>query len=634
MSKQAKYQQIATDVLKLIGGKENISSVVHCATRLRFKLKDDSKPNREALKNHEDVIMVVESGGQFQVVIGNHVGDVYKKLLDIAGIAGQSDDAEQSSSGSVFAKFVDLVSGIFTPFLGVMAASGILKGFIALSDALNWMDKEGGTHLILSAASDSLFYFFPIAIGYTAAVKFRSSPFIGMAIGGALVHPLILGAFSASQAEGAAALHFLGIPITFMSYASSVMPAIFAVWVASYVERFFNDLFPSSVKNLFTPLLCLVIVVPLTILAIGPATTWLANLLAAGFTAIYGTAPFIAGGVMGALWQVFVIFGLHWGFVPIMINNLTMTGTDTLLPLLLPAVMAQVGAVFAVYLRARDPRIKLLAGSGVATGIFGITEPIIYAVNLPLKKPFIMGCVGGAIGGAIVGYVQAKFYSFGLITIFSFAQIIPPTGIDASFYGTVIGTVIAVGVAFLGTFLFGVPKHITNPETAQTDSTAAKTDAPAKGEALTETVVSPMAGTVIPLNQVKDETFASELIGKGCAIQPTGNEVYSPVDGYIASIFKTHHAIGLESSEGCTVLIHVGVDTVQLDGKHFTPHIQEGDKVAKGQLLLTFDREAIIAAGYDVTTPVIITNTEEYTEIVATDVTTITEKAPLLTLVK
>ena len=595
------YQELAQDILTHVGGRENIAGLTHCATRLRFRLKSREAANAEALKANPGVIMVVESGGQFQVVIGNHVAQVYSAVQSLAGLAEDApqSEASQGEKTTLFNQIIDVVSSIFTPFLGVMAASGILKGMLALSVAAGWLTTDSGSWKIWFAASDALFYFFPLVLGYTAGKKFGGSPFVTMTIGGALTHPLMINAFEAGQ--GGATETFLGIPVTFINYSASVIPIIFAAWVSCWLEKRCARLLPSAVRNFFTPLICLAVTVPLTFLLIGPAATWLSQLLAHGYQAIYALAPWLAGGVMGALWQVCVIFGLHWGLVPLMLNNLSVLGHDTLLPMILPAIMGQVGACVGVLLRTRDARMKTLAGSAATAGVFGITEPAVYGVTLPNRRPFIFGCVAGAIGGALIGWMHTSVYSFGFASVFTLAQTIPPGGIDATVWGAVAGTLIAPVIACLLTWFAGMP--------------AAEPAAPAPVEARENDVLSPLSGTVIALDQTPDPTFAGGLLGQGAAIIPLAGEVRAPFAGEVASLFATRHAIGLQSDSGIELLIHVGIDTVKLDGRHFTAHVKAGDKITPGDLLLTFDRQAILDAGFDLVTPVIVSNSEDYTAV-------------------
>lgn len=613
------YKALAQDILSHVGGKENIVSLVHCATRLRFKLKESGKADAEALKKNPGVIMVVESGGQFQVVIGNHVHDVWQAVRYEAGINDDSEPvAVKGEKTSALGQVIDIVSGIFAPFIGVMAATGLLKGLLALAVVCGWLNTEQATYKIWFAASDALFFFFPLFLGYTAGKKFGGNPFITMVIGGALTHPLMIQAFEAAQAPGATADYFLGIPVTFINYSSSVIPIILAAWVSCWIERRSNAWLPSAMKNFFTPAICLAVVVPLTFLVIGPVATWLSHLLANGYQIIYVVAPWLAGAALGGLWQVCVIFGLHWGLVPLMINNMTVLGHDSMLPIILPAILAQVGAVLGIFLATRDARQKVLAGSAFSAGLFGITEPAVYGLTLPLRRPFIFGCVAGAIGGAITAFSNSYAFSFGLPNIFFPAQMIPASGIDASVWGGLIGTAVAFILACALTFFVGVPRKTAESSVI---ATASAND-----------VLAPMTGTVLALDKVPDTTFASGLLGKGVAIIPSVGEVIAPFDGEVASIFQTKHAIGLLSDCGIELLIHVGIDTVKLDGAPFTTHVKEGDKVKAGDLLLTFDRQAIIDAGYDLATPIIISNSDDYPGLEISAASAVTAGQPLLTV--
>ena len=615
------YKALAQDILSRVGGKENIVSLVHCATRLRFKLKENKKADAEGLKMNPGIIMVVESGGQFQVVIGNHVHDVWQAVRSEAGLTDDSEPvAETGEKTSVLGQIIDVVSGIFTPFIGVLAASGILKGMLALAVVCGWLAPQQATYQIWFAASDALFFFFPLFLGYTAGKKFGGNPFITMVIGGALTHPLMIQAFEASQVSGAGATHFLGIPVTFINYSSSVIPIILASWASCWLERRSNAVLPPAMKNFFTPAICLAVVVPLTFLAIGPVATWLSQLLAHGYQIIYAVAPWLAGAAMGALWQVCVIFGLHWGLVPLMINNLAVLGQDSMLPMLLPAVMGQVGAALGIFLRSRDARQKVLAGSAISAGIFGVTEPAIYGLNLPLRRPFIFGCVAGAIGGAIVGFSNSHVYSFGFANIFTLAQMIPPQGIDATLWGGAIGIVAALVISCVLTFVAGMPKSSAG-EAAVVTAPAGEND-----------ILAPMSGSVLALDQVPDGTFASGLLGQGVAIIPAIGKVIAPFSGEVASLFQTKHAIGLLSDSGIELLIHVGIDTVKLNGEPFTAHVKEGDRVQAGDLLLEFDRQAILDAGYDLATPIIISNSDGYRSVDIVSGSVVDAGQPLLSV--
>lgn len=608
-----KYQALAEQIIENVGGKDNVVDLIHCATRLRFKLKESKKANAEQLKQSPEVITVVESGGQFQVVIGNHVNEVFNVVNQLVDTTSNSINQPQKTEKkavkqdkeSLLGYFIDIVSSIFTPILGIMAASGILKGLLSLADALGWLSTNSGTYQIWFAASDSLFYFFPLVLGYTAGKKFGGSPFVTMTIGGALIHPIMITAFQQSLVAGSTPEYFLGIPVTFINYAASVIPIIFAAWLSCLLEKRLNQILPSAMKNFIAPFLCLLIIVPLTFLVIGPLATWISMLIAESFQAIYNFAPVIAGAFMGAVWQICVIFGLHWGIVPIGINNLSALGHDALFPLLLPAVAGQIGATLGVLLATKNAKMKIMAGSSVTAGLFGITEPAVYGVTLPLRRPFIFGCIGGGVGGAIVGYSQTLTFSFGLINIFTFAQIIPEHGVDNTVWGAIIGTTLSFLFATIATRFFGIKKEAISPEiSVKTEITSTPNE-----------VLAPLSGAAIPLKDIPDETFASGLLGQGAAIIPNTGEVYAPFDGEVSSLFKTGHALGLLSQSGIELLIHVGIDTVKLDGLHFSPQIKQGDVFKTGDLLLTFDREKILEAGYDLTTPVIVSNSDDYMSI-------------------
>ncbi|MCX8955999.1 PTS beta-glucoside transporter subunit IIABC [Erwinia psidii] len=627
-----KYQQLAQQILAGVGGSENIQSLVHCATRLRFHLISQDKVDTAGLKQNDAIIAVVESGGQFQVVIGNHVNEVFRAVLDEGGL---NDSESKNDDGKVckekrtlLAKFIDIVSGIFTPFIGVMAASGILKGLLAISLASGLMTEDSGSYKMLFVASDALFYFLPVVLGYCAGKKFGGNPFVCMTIGAALVHPIMLEALSQEQ-TGNSPMHFLGIPVILINYASSVIPIILAAWISCLLERWLNSRLPGAIRNFTMPLLCLVVVVPLSFLVIGPLATWLSNLLANGYVWVYALSPLVAGLFLGSLWQVLVIFGLHWGLVPLMLNNLSMNGYDSMLPLLLAAVLGQTGATLGVLLRTRDTKLKGIAASAFSACWFGITEPAVYGVTLPYRRPFVFGCVGGALGAAIIGYYQASVYSFGIANIFTLFQTVPKTGIDASVIAVFVGSLVAFAFAALATWLCGLPgnKSVTVTEPVITD----RQPVPQLKKLILN---SPISGKVIPLADVPDQTFASGLLGKGVGIIPADGRVISPVSGCVVSLFPTGHAIALMADNGVELLIHIGLDTVKLAGKYFVSHVREQQQVCCGDLLIEFDLAAIRQDGYDLTTPVIISNSDSYLEILPADreQENIKENMPLLAL--
>ncbi|EXJ23985.1 PTS system, beta-glucoside-specific IIB component [Alkalibacterium sp. AK22] len=647
------YEELAKDILSNVGGKENISSVTHCITRLRFKLKDENKANTDVLKNMDGIVTVMKSGGQYQVVIGNHVPDVYAQVLEEGNLGGDSSSAsDEGEKGNPFDQFIDLISGIFQPVLGVLAATGMIKGFNALFVALGLLSDTSGTYQVLDATGDALFYFFPIFLGYTASKKLKLSPFIGMAIGGALVYPSITGfaggealytLFQGTLLESPVALEFLGIPVMLpvAGYGTTVIPVILSVFFAAKVERFMKKTIPDVVKMFLVPFLTLLIVVPLTFIVIGPIATWAGNIIGAVTIAAYDFSPIVAGLLVGGLWQVFVIFGLHWGLVPIAINNLVVYGSDPILAMSFIASFAQTGAIIGVLLKTKEQKVKTLAIPAIISGFFGVTEPAIYGISLPLKKPFYVSLVGGALGGAALGLINARGYIVGGLGVFGYTNHLNPA---ESGWGNVpwIILISVLGVIFgaVATYLIGFGKVFEDDEVAtaqgvETDNSAEGAVIQANGETYIEKEVlaSVMEGNVVSLSEVNDEAFASGAMGKGIAIDPLDGKVVSPVTGTVSALFPTHHAIGIKSNEGVEVLIHIGMDTVQLDGKGFTAHVKVGDQIELGQLLIECDLDVIRDAGFSTITPVIVTNSDEYLDVVTTDEVAVKSADHLMTVV-
>ena len=609
-----KNKQLAESIIEHVGGKNNINSLVHCATRLRFVLKDESKADAETIKKQTGVITVVQSGGQFQVVIGNSVADVFNAIMDITNLNEKStNDAPPATPKGIVSKLIDLVSSIFIPALVVLVAGGIFKGVVAILQVMELVQAGSPTFNFLNAIADAPFYYLPIILGFSAVKKFGGNPYVGMALGGALVHPSVVGMLGNAfelQTE------FFSIPIKLIPYPSSVFPIILAAWFYSLLERNFNKIMHDSFKKFIAPLFGLIITVPLTFAVIGPVVSFLSDTVANGIIYVYQLNSVIASMILAALWQVMVVFGIHWGLVPFAMNNISVYQEDFMIPILFPAVFAQVGAVLAVMLRSKDPQVKTLASSSVLSGIFGVTEPAIYGINLPLKRPFIIGCISAMIGGGIVGYYHSVIYSFSFISIFSFLQLIPPTGINEKFYAVVFGSLISFIVATLVTYLFGIPKDKKQTNENKTENCDSNNNQTNISEQLkTITISSPMTGKLIDLKEVNDATFASGLMGKGTAIIPTIGEAVAPEDGEVVSLFRTKHAIGFQTESGAEILIHIGIDTVKLDGQHFEAHVEAGQKVKKGDRLVSFDIEAIKQAGFEVSTPIIITNSDDYLDV-------------------
>ena len=617
-------KEIAVRVLDAVGGKENVNSVVHCATRLRFKLKDEEKADTNRLIQDDDVIQVVQSGGQYQVVIGSHVSDVYRELTGVANFDGESE--KSAEKGNPLNQLIDIISSIFTPFLGAMAGAGVLKGFLTLAVTMNWLAADSGVYTVWYAIADGLFTYLPVMLAFTAAKKFKTNEFLAVSLAMALVHPSI------TELAGQT-LSFVGIPVIIgaSAYTSSVIPIILAVFLQSYVERFFKKVIPSFLQIICVPLAVFLIMAPVTFIVVGPLGTIVGNLLGSGYDAIYNLSPILAGAIMGGLWQVFVMFGIHWGFVPIAMVNLTQFGFDTMVPMLLPAVLAQGGAALAVFFITKNVKLKGLALSSTITSLFGITEPTVYGVTLPLKKPFIAACISGAIGGAIVGFSQVKNYTFGLVSLLSLPSFIPQDTQDMSgLIAAAIGTAVAFGAAFVLTFVL---RFEDQPNPADTDTEKSKVPAPS---ITNERVVlsSPLAGRVVPLNEVKDQVFSSGAMGKGIAIDPANGTLVAPADGTITTLFPTGLAIGLTTTDGVEILMHIGMDTVELEGKGFEIFVKQEDQVKKGDLLVKFDLSLIKEAGYSTVTPIVVTNTPNYLDVLDMNQEDVLQGEDFLAIVK
>jgi len=598
-------KEIAVRVLDAVGGKENVNSVVHCATRLRFKLKDENKADTARLNQDDDVIQVVQSGGQYQVVIGSHVSDVYRELNGVANFDGEADS--KGDKGNLLNQLVDIISSIFTPFLGAMTGAGVLKGFLTLAVTLNWLAADSGVYTVLYAIADGLFTYLPVMLAFTAAKKFRTNEFLAVSLAMALVHPDI-------TALAGQTLSFLGLPVIIgaSAYTSSVIPIILAVFLQSYVERFFKKVIPSFLQIICVPLAVFLIMAPLTFIVVGPLGTILGNLLGSAYDSIYHFSPLIAGAVMGGLWQVFVMFGMHWGFVPIMFLNIEQYGFDVMVPMLLPAVLAQGGAALAVAIRTKDTKLRSLGISSTITSLFGITEPTVYGVTLPLKKPFVVACLSAGIGGAMIGFAGVKAFSSGLVSLLTIPTFISTNqAVESNVTMAILATALSFVLAFVGTLIVGFDETVQDEklETNQ-QTTAGDTISSAR-----HNLKSPLSGKVLPLSDVPDKVFSSGAMGKGLAIDPEKGELIAPADGEITTIFPTGHAVGLTTKDGIEILMHIGMDTVELEGQGFETFVKQGDQVKAGDLLVRFDIEAIKAAGYSVITPIVITNTEHFADV-------------------
>ena len=611
------YDKLAKQIIEYVGGKENVRTVIHCVTRLRFQLVDESKANTGKLNKTDGVVTVRQSGGQYQVVIGNHVPEVYKAVVSEGGFSKQenSNETDQKAEQNFFNHFIDTLSSIFTPILFVLVAAGMIKGFNTLFVSMDWLDEASGTYEILNAVGDGLFYFLPFFLGYTAMNKFGGNPFLGMAIAAALVYPglevitdtaePLYYLFEGSIIESPIYIEFFGIPIILMTYSMSVIPIIISTFFAAKLEINLNKVIPNVIKSFVVPMITMLIIIPLTFMIIGPISTWAAQLLGQSTISLYELNPVIAGVVIGGFWLVFVMFGLHWGLVPIAFNNIASHGVDMILVLMFAHSFALAGAILAVWLKTKNMKMKSISAPAFISSLFGVTEPGMYGIALPLKRPFYFTLLSSAIGGAMLGAFGTKGYVMGGLGLFQIPTFISSSGIDMTVIGGVISAMVAMVLAFILTFLFGVKLKDNAPVENEENKMNKKSFI----------MNSPLTGLAQDLSEVPDEAFSSKALGNGVAVKPEVGKLLAPVSGTVSVLFNTGHAIGITTDDGLELLIHIGIDTVQLNGQHFKAHVEQGDRVEENQFLIEFDIEAIHAAGYDTVTPIVVTNFDQYQSI-------------------
>ncbi|WP_159803696.1 beta-glucoside-specific PTS transporter subunit IIABC [Streptococcus halichoeri] len=636
------YTDLARDIVAHVGGKDNVINLRHCITRLRFTLKDENKADDAYLKQRDGIVTVVKAGGQYQVVIGNHVPDVYAAVLKegVKGVGSIDEDLDardKTAKGNLFDRFVDLVSGIFQPFLGPLAAAGIIKGLVAILAAwLGWNATNSSLYVILNAAGDGFFQFLPIFIAITSARKFKMNEFTALAIVSALVYPDI--ALSVVGLKKAGLDHVFGIPFSLPAtgYLSTVMPAILAIWVGSKIEKWLRSVTPDVIKLFMVPFVTMLVTIPLTFLLVGPIANIIADGLSNGFQAIMGISPILFGFVLGAAWQVMVMFGLHWAIVPLAILDVATNDYSLIFaPALLPN-FTQTGVLLAILLKSKEKKVKTMATPALISSLFGVTEPAIYGVTLPMRTPFIISCIVSGLIGAAMEAFRIKTYSIGGLGVFLYPSLVDPkTGRTAEMMIAIIITLIAIGLAFLIQFLLPVPTlYGSQNERQMKMEPIAKPVVTALKEPQQEIIASPLQGEIVTLENVPDEVFASGAMGKGLAINPTQGVVVAPVNGVITTLFPTGHAVGIRTENGVEILIHVGMDTVSLSGRGFKTFIKAGDNVEAGQKLLEFDLATIQKANLPLISPIIITNAGDYLDVLMTQEASVKVGDYLLTTIK
>lgn len=627
------YRVIAQDILKNVGGKENVKNVSHCFTRLRFVLKNEGLAKKEIVEHLEGVISVVEAGGQFQVVCGAKVTKIYDEVVAIMGGTGEEGSAEGEKQGFLNT-LLQLVNQIFTPIVPAIAAAGLIKGLLAAAGKIPGFDTANSTYVIMNTASNIIFYYMPIFLAFTTAKALKCNHFIAMLLGGLICHPVI----DALVQDVAVKSTIFGLPVVKMAftvgesskvfaYTESVIPIILGVAVLAYLEKFLKKVLPEILQLILVPGICLIVMVPVMLVVVGPVGIYVGYVIQWLYTALYSFSPILGGIVVGGLWGVCVIFGAHRALLPIGLNDVAMTGTNTLMCFAGSANFAQAGAALGVMFKTKSKELKQVAASAsLSAWLVGITEPAIYGCNLRLKKPMVCAVIAGALGGAVMGIgnaVNTGFANNGILTIMSYWG-------EGVTFGRFMAYVIGICVAFFGaailTYIIGFEDDAVVETVAKTPAIDAKANDTVITEAEADVkIAAPVEGKAYQLNEVSDEVFASCALGRGIAILPAKGEVVAPADATVSVLYPTLHAMGLQLADGVELLIHIGMDTVEMNGEGFEKFVEQGQEVKKGQKLVAFDIEKIKKAGHDTTVSVIISNTDSFANVTGVSV----EKATL-----
>lgn len=607
------YKTVAANILKNVGGAENVTDLTHCFTRLRFVLKNEELANKAVIEKLEGVIQVVVAGGQFQVVIGTKVDKVYDEILPMVNLSGEKVEAEK---GSIWNSILQGISKIFTPLVPAIAASGLIKGLLAIASRMGWVADTNSTYILLNTASNVIFYFMPVFLAYTTAKTMKCNKINAMVLGAFLCHPvidaLIQDVSNPSTIFGLPVIKkafTIGESVKVFSYVESVIPIILTVIALSYLEKLLKKIIPDMLEIVLVPGLSLIIMLPVMLVVLGPVGIYVGYAIQWLYQTLYSFSPILGGTIVGGLWGVCVIFGAHRALLPIGLNDVALTGTNTLMCFAGSANFAQAGAALGIALKTKNKDMKQVAiAATIPAFLVSITEPAIYGCNLRLKKPMVCAVIAGAVGGAIMGIghaVNTGFANNGILTIMTYYG---EGTLFSQFMAYLIGIVVAfVGAAAL-TYIVGFEDLADDGNEVQALPTLKE-----------GSITSPVIGNAMKLTDVKDEVFSSEAMGKGIAVMPTENYVVAPEDCKVSVIFPTKHAIGLTLDNGVELLIHIGMNTVELNGKYFEQHVEVGSRVSKGTKIVSFDKEAIEKEGYDMTIPVVVTNSTEFKNIQTVD---------------
>ncbi|AXQ78500.1 PTS beta-glucoside transporter subunit EIIBCA [Streptococcus chenjunshii] len=596
------YQTLAAEIVAKVGGKDNISNVYHCQTRLRFTLIDNLKANTEEVEAIEGVTKVIINAGQYQVVIGTHVAEVFEEIEKRVDIV--QERAESQEKKGIFNTIIDFVAGTFQSIIPALSGAGMVKAVLALLVVFNMITADSQTYYMLNLFADGVFFFLPILLAFTEAQKLKCNPILAAGVAAMLLHPN----WSDLVTAGEPVRFFELIPFTLATYSSSVIPIILIIFVQSYVEKFLNQYIPKSINLVFVPMLTFLIMGTLAFSVLGPIGSIIGNYLAVFFTFLADNASWAPALIIGGLAPIMVMFGIHNGIAPLGIMQMSQLGYDSIFgPGMLCSNMAQATAGTIVAFVTKDKKVRETAVPGSITAYMGITEPLLYRVNLPKRYPLIAALIGGGLGGLYAGITHTHRFATGSSGL---PAVLLYIGDDTMtyFYNIIIAIVITIVSTALITFILA--KYF--------EKDTADKAAPVKDKTLVLTgqdIAAPLSGEVLPIEKSEDEVFASKAMGEGVLILPESSEIVAPFDGTVATLFPTNHAIGLISDQGAEILIHIGINTVDLAGKGFEAFVKQGDKVRKGQKLLAFDKQTIENAGFSSQTMVIVTNSTDYNKI-------------------
>ena len=623
------YKKLAERILEKLGGKENVESVVHCMTRLRFVLKDESQVDDEQVKKIKGVIGVMKKSGQYQIIIGNEVASVYKEICALGNFKEKTSVKKiEKKNQNIISEMLDIISSVMSPVIPAIIGAAMIKVLLTVLPMIGILSNTSQTYELLSVIGDGAFFFMPVLIGMSAAKRFNANPYYAVSIALIILHPNFISLLKGANEAGQTVKFFNLIPVTYANYSYSVIPIILSVAVLPYIEQFVDKITPKITKNFLKPMLVMLFIAPIVMVVIGPLGAIFGDMLSTAVYFIQDKLGFIAVGLVAAVFPFVVMTGMHHAFTPIKLGVLATTGFEGFICIAeFCANMAQGAAALAVSIKSKNSDIKQSAGSSAFSALVaGITEPALYGTNLRFKKPMIGACLGGLMGGLVGGFFQMKCSGVATPAIVTIPQYLEE-GNPQSFLYILITLGVTVVSTFIITYVIGFEDPVEEDDEEMLEE---KVTIPLNTGL---NIVSPLEGHMIELSQVNDVTFSSGVMGNGVAIIPTKGQVVAPFDGTIDVFFKTHHAIGLRSETGVELLIHVGLDTVNLEGKYFTPHRKQGDTIKTGDVILEFDIEKIKKAGYELVTPIIITNSQQFMDIIVKKKDVVTANDQVLAII-